>query len=285
MRRAFAEVKNGRSPDKTGIPRERLQENIYKMENKENNKEFTIDIMHILRTLLSRVWIIVIAAVLLGSAGFAYSSFVVSPSYSSQVLLYINNSSVNFGNTSGNITMSDLQASERLVKTYSAILKSRTTLEAVLKNAEMTYTVSQVRSMISTKSVNETEVMKIVVTCGDPYDAALLANSIAEVLPTRVADIIDGASVSVVELAVPNKTPVAPNVFKYTILGFVLGAFAAAVVIAVRAVFDDTLYGEEYILETFDAPILAKVPNLLDLDDEDTGYGYYKAKPSAGAND
>jgi capsular polysaccharide biosynthesis protein len=180
--------------------------------------------------------------------------------------------------------MSDLEASNRLVKTYSAILKSRTTLEEVIKNSELPYTVGQVNSMISTESVNETEVMRVVVTCGDPYDAAIIANSIAEVLPTRVTDIIDGASVSVVELAMPNTVPVAPNIFKYTVLGFILGAFAAALVIAVIAIFDDTIYGEEYILETFDAPILAKVPNLLDVDD-DMGYGYRKAKQSAGTND
>ncbi len=246
------------------------------MENKAKTSKdyYSIDLMHIARTLLHRLWIIILVAVLAATAGFAYSTFVIPPSYGAQVLLYVNNSSINFGNTSFDISASDIQASLSLVNTYSVLLKNRTTLERVIENTGVDYTVAEIAGMISTGSVNETEVMKVVVTCGDPYEAAKIANSIAEVLPVRISEIIDGASMEVVDSAVPVTQKVGPSISRYTFLGLILGALVTTIIIAIVAIMDDTIYNEDYVLENYSYPILAKVPNLLETH-HGSGYGYY----------
>lgn len=247
------------------------------MENKAKTSKdyYSIDLMHIVRTLLRRLWIIILVAVLAATTAFAYSAFVVPPSYGAQVLLYVNNSSINFGNTSFDISASDIQASLSLVNTYSVLLKNRTTLERVIENAGVDYTVAELANMIDTGSVNDTEIMKVVVVCGDPYEAAKIANSIAEVLPTRISEIIDGASMEVVDSAVPVTQPIGPNISRNTLLGFIIGGLVAAIVIAILAIMDDTIYNEDYILENYDYPILAKVPNLLETHNDNYN-GYYK---------
>ena len=246
------------------------------MENKAKTSKdyYSIDLMHIARTLLHRLWIIILVAVLAATAGFAYSAFVIPPTYGAQVLLYVNNSSINFGNTSFDISASDIQASLSLVNTYSVLLENRTTLERVVENAGVDYTVAELAEMITTGSVNETEIMKVVVVCGDPYEAAKIANSIAEVLPTRISEIIDGASMEVVDSAVPVTTKVGPSISRYTLIGLVLGALVTTIIIAIIAIMDDTIYNEDYVLENYNYPILAKVPNLLETH-RDSGYGYY----------
>lgn len=250
------------------------------MENKAKTSKdyYSIDLMHIARSVIHRLWIIILAAVLTAVAGFSYSRFMLKPVYGAQVLLYVNNSSINFGNTSFDISASDIQASLSLVNTYSVLLKNRTTLERVKENAGVDYTVAQLSGMIQTGSVNETEVMKVVVTCGNPEEAARIANSIAEILPKRVAEIIDGASMVVVDEARPVYEKIGPNVSRFTFLGLVIGALISTIIIAIRAIMDDTIYNEDYVLENYDYPILAKVPNLLETH-RGSGYGYYK-KPS-----
>ncbi len=249
------------------------------MENKAKTSKdyYSIDLMHIARTLIHRLWIIILVAVLSATAGFAYSAFVLPPSYGAQVLLYVNNSSINFGNTSFDISASDIQASLSLVNTYSVLLKNRTTLERVKENAKVNYTVAELASMITTSSEQETEIMKVVVVCGDPHEAATIANSIAEVLPQRVGEIIDGASMEIVDGAVPITTPMGPDISKYTILALLVGAFGTALIISIFAIMDDTIYNEDYVLENYDYPILAKVPNLLETHHH-SGYGYYYYK-------
>lgn len=247
------------------------------MENKAKTSKdyYSIDLMHIARSVIHRLWIIILAAVLTAVAGFSYSRFMLKPVYGAQVLLYVNNSSINFGNTSFDISASDIQASLSLVNTYSVLLKNRTTLERVKENAGVDYTVAQLSGMIQTGSVNETEVMKVVVTCGNPEEAARIANSIAEVLPVRVAEIIDGASMVVVDEARPVYEKIGPNVSRFTFLGLIIGALVSTIIIAIRAIMDDTIYNEDYVLENYDYPILAKVPNLLETH-RGLGYGYYK---------
>ncbi len=235
---------------------------------------YTIDLMHIMKVLWKRVWIIALAGVLAAAIGFSYAAFMVTPLYSSSVMLYVNNSSINLGNTSFNITTSDLSASQSLIKTYSVILKNRTTLERVIEKTGVSYSVGSLSGMITAASAQETEIMKVTVTSADPYEAAEIANCIAEVLPARIAEIIDGASMEVVDSAVPNPSKISPNISRYTAIGLVLGLLVSAGILAVVAIMDNTIHDEEYILQTYNFPILAKVPNLMDAGS--AGYGYYK---------
>jgi capsular polysaccharide biosynthesis protein len=117
--------------------------------------------------------------------------------------------------------------------------------------------------MIKYEPSNETEIMRVTVTTTDPYEASRIANTIAEVLPIRIAEIIDGASMEVVDAAVPDLQKVAPSITKYTAIGLFLGVLLCAGVVIVFALLDDTIHDEDYILRTYDYPILGKVPNLI----------------------
>ncbi len=249
--------------------------------NQTNSKEYyTIDIMHILRAIWQRAWIVVLIGVLMAGAGFGWSAFMIQPSYSSSILLYVNNSSINLGNTSFSISASDISASQSLVKTYTELLKNRTTLERVAEKAGVDYSYLTLSKMISAGSSNETEIMKVTVTGPDPYEAAKIANTIAEVLPVRISEIIDGASMEVVDSAVPNLNKVSPSVTKYTALFMMLGVVGTMLVIAVSDMLDDTIHDEDYIIQNYEYPILAKIPNLLGESSKGYGYYYYRKNPS-----
>ncbi len=236
------------------------------MENQErNNREYvTIDVVHILLLLLKRLWLIVFCGVLAAAAGFSIANFAIAPTYSSNIKLYVNNSSISLGNTTFSISSSELTAAQSLVKTYGEILKSRSTLERVIRKTDSNYTWRDLSEMIEYGSSNETEIMRVTVTCEDPYEASRIANTIAEVLPVRISEIIDGASMEVVDSAIPELTKVAPSITRYTAMGFVLGVFLCVAILVILALMDDTIHDEEYVLNTYNYPILGKVPDLMD---------------------
>ena len=178
----------------------------------------------------------------------------------------------------GNVSISSSQilAAQSLVNTYTVILNNRTTYEKVIEVSGVSYTPEQLSKMVKAGPANETEIMKVTVTSTDPYEAAKIANCIAEVLPERIKQVIDGASMEVVDTAVPNLQKVAPSITKYTIVGLILGALGAAAVLAVFALMDDTIHDEEYLLRSYDYPILGKVPNLLNAGNK--SYSYYAQK-------
>lgn len=250
------------------------------MENLErSNKDYyTIDIVHILKSLWNRAWLIILAGFMTAVIGFLFSSFMIAPTYSSSIKLYVNNSSFSLGNTNFSISSSEITAAQSLVRTYGEILGSRSTLERIIEKADVDYTWDQLARMISSAPSNDTEIMKVTVTCKDPYEASKIANTIAEILPIRISEIIDGASMEVVDSAIPKLTKVAPSITNYTAVGMVLGALFAVIILVIKALLDDTVQDEEYLLRTYDFPILGKVPNLEEVGS--SSYAYYsKQKP------
>lgn len=241
---------------------------------------YTIDILHLLKYIWRNVWIVIVAGVVAGAIGFGFSTFLITPKYSSSIMLYVNNSSIEIGKI--DISPSDLTAAQNLVKTYSVILKSRTTLEEVIAETNVSYTYKDLAGMIEASSANDTEIMRITVTTDDPYEAAKIANCIAEVLPERIKEIIEGATMNVVDDAIPILQKVSPSITKYTAVGLFIGAFLAVAVLAVFAMLDDTIHDEEYVLTTYNYPILAKIPDLINSgSDKKYGkYGYYYSRYS-----
>ncbi len=248
------------------------------MEKQEKNIDeyHVIDVIHIAKALWKRIWIIVLSGLWTGVIGFLIAVFLIAPTYSSHVKLYVNNSSFSLGNTSFSISASELTAAQGLVKTYGNILDSRSTYERVIEKAEVNYTWKELSKMVRYSPSNGTEIMMVTVTCEDPYEASKIANTIAEVLPARISEIIDGASMEIVDPAIPELQKVAPSITRYTVIGFILGVLISAVVIIISALLDDAIHDEEYLFRTYDYPILGKVPNLLNVGT--VSYGAYPPK-------
>ncbi len=251
-------------------------------QDKNNRDYYTIDVVHIFKSLWKRVWVIALCGVLMAALGFSMAAFGIEPTYSSDIKLYVNNSSFSLGNTSFSITSSEQTAALNLVKTYGVILDSRSTLLRVIEKAEVDYSWKQLSRMIDYKPANDTEIMQVTVTSTDPYEASRIANTIAEVLPMRINEIIDGASMEVVDSAIPETNKVGPSVSKYTAVGMMLGVVLSVAVLTVLALLDDTIHDEEYVLNTYDYPILGKVPNLLNTGSKSYSYYSQKTPPRAG---
>ena len=250
------------------------------MENKTNANYWTIDIVYMLKVLRHKAWMILLVGVLTAAAGFSIASFAITPTYSSEVLLYVNNasSSSSSGNPNFSISSSEITAAQSLVKTYAEILNNRTTLSKVIEQTGVSYTYEELSGMIKTAPANNTEIMKVTVTATDPYEAARIANGIAEVLPIRVAGIIDGATMEVVSSAVPVLQKVAPSITKFTVYGFVIGIALSIGVVFAFAVLDDTIHSEDYVIQNYECPILARIPDLVNSADKRYGYYYQTQK-------
>ena len=231
--------------------------------NERNAKDYyVIDLAHIVKVIWQRIWIVAFVSFLTTAIGFSMAAFVIPPSYSSSIMLYVNNSSFSVGDLGFSISSSELTAAQSLAKTYTVLLKNRTTLERLINEINTDYTWEDIYDMIESGPVNETEVMQVTVTCGNPYEAQMIANGIAKVLPQRVAEIVEGATMEVVDSAVAETEKVSPSVAVYTAMGFLLGALLSVMVLIIIALMDNTVHDEEYVIRAYDYPILAKVPSL-----------------------
>lgn len=233
------------------------------MENKQfnNREEYTIDLLYLAKALVKKAWFLILMGIIVGALAFGYTSNFMTPMYSSSVLLYVNNSSLSLGNVS--ISASELSAAQSLVDTYVVILNNRTTMEEVAEHAGVDCSAGELMGMVSAEQVNGTEVFRVTVTTDSPQKAKRIANSIAEVLPGRVQDIIDGSSMRIVDSAVVNHNPVSPNITRNTALGVFMGVVLGAVFVVIFALLDDTIRGVDHLTQNYNVPVLAKIPDLV----------------------
>jgi len=246
--------------------------------NKQDRQEyFVIDFVHIFKSVWHRIWVVILAGIIAGGLGFSYARFIVTPMYSSSLMLYVNNSSsITGGKFSFNA--SELTAAQELVETYTVVLTSRTTLTQIAEDAGVAdkYTYPELYSMIKAGSVNDTEVLRVTVTSSDYEEAARIAESITECFPGILADVINGCDMTVVDYPIENSQKVSPYITRYTAVAMIIGALAALIVLVILALLDDTIHDEDYLLKTYDYPILAKVPNLVGGTEKQYAYYYQK---------
>ncbi len=240
----------------------------------DNSTIMEIDMRRIVGKLLGRLWIIVLVGVLCAAMAFGYAYLFQTPMYSASAQLYVNNT---YGEAAPGYSSSQLMAAQDLVRTYVVIMESRSVMDRVKEQTKLDYTYGQLCAMVSAASVNDTEVFKVVVTCPNYHHAALIANAIAEILPERIAQVVEGSSVRVVDYAIESATQISPNYKKYILIGLALGVLLSMAVIVVMDLLDSTIDSEEYLLQNYgELPLLAVVA---DGDNKEKGYykGYYAA--------
>ena len=232
-----------------------------------NMEEDTIDLLELAKAIWKNILIIALVAVLFGSAAFGCTAFLIEPEYEATASLYVNNSSFSFGATSFSISSSDLNASNSLVAVYIYILESRTTMEDVIKQADLTYTPEELSKMVEAKGVNSTGAFEVTVTSTNPSEAELIANTIAKILPDRISEIVDGSSVRIVDYAIIPSHRSGPSVVKNTAIGILAGGFLAAAIVVIRFLMKDSskdmVQSADDLRQMYpDIQVLAMIPDM-----------------------
>lgn len=244
------------------------------MENNENHSGLEIDILHILKVVWSRFWMILLVGVLAGSLAVGYAWFMVTPTYASSIQFYVNNQ---YPDSPG-FSSSQITAGRELVDTYLVVLESRNVLEDVLEMTELDYTYSQLKNMVSAAAVNETEVFTVTVTGTDPEHAYQFADALANILPDKIAAVVDGSAVRVVDYPVKNNNPVGPDYSRYALVGVLAGLFLSLAVVIVNDIMDTRIHSEEYLSTVYkDVPLLAVIPPAGSTGKNGYYKGYYTA--------
>ena len=236
---------------------------------------FTVN--NILDILMRRLWLIVVLVCLGGGVAYTYSEYVLPKKYTSSVTLYVYNQSAN----QQQLTSSDFALSAKLVDTYMVILKSDYVLEKVsdkVKEQNLDYSASSIRSMLSSEAVEETEVFKVSVSTYNKEDAKTIADAIAEIAPDEIIRVVKAGAVEIVDTAKLPSTYSSPNIAKNTIIGIILGMIFACVLSLLLELMNTTIKSREDLVDVHKHPVLAVIPNL----DGATGRSYSYKKRQRG---
>lgn len=224
-----------------------------------NEEVQEIDLIKLFREYLKRWWLIVLCVLIAGGGALFGTKKFVTPLYQASITVYVNNT--RSGEYIDYISGSNLQASQKLVSTYSNIIISDTVLTKVAAKAGKGYTAESLRKLLTTQQISDTELFNVFIRCEDPEEAAYLANTVAKVAPKELEAVVEGSSAKVVDYAKVPEKRYSPNYSRNTILGVLLGLVLSVGYITIRSLLDVRIKEDADLLEMFDIPVLGQIPH------------------------
>lgn len=221
----------------------------------ENNDVVEIDLMEILGLMLHRLWLIALCAAAVGAAAFAVSRYILTEEFQSTTRIYVLNRQ-----NDDTLTYSDVQLGTQLTKDFREIIKSRYVLEQVIEKCGLRESSGSLASRISVDTQSDTRIIAITVTDTNPAMAQYIANELRETAAERIKIVMDIQAVNVVDEANLPAVPSAPRVERWTVIGFLLGAFLCMTVILVHFLLDDTIKTSDDIEKYLGLSTLGMIP-------------------------
>lgn len=220
-----------------------------------------INLKELFEYFVSKLPIIVIAALLTTLVGIAYGLWFQKPMYNSYTTIVLTRTDNGSTTTDGTgITQSDILLNQNLVSTYREIIKSKRILNQVINNLDLNISTDELEKNISVTSEKDTEVIKISVNSSNPTDAKDIANEIERVFSNEIISIYNIKNITIIDYAEEDTTPYNINVPKQIILAFLIGFILACAVIFVTFYFDTTIKSSEEIENKLGLPVLGVVP-------------------------
>lgn len=220
-----------------------------------------INLKELFEYFVSKLPIIVIAALLTTLVGIAYGLWFQKPMYNSYTTIVLTRTDNGSTTTDGTgITQSDILLNQNLVSTYREIIKSKRILNQVINNLDLNISTDELEKNISVTSEKDTEVIKISVNNSNPTDAKDIANEIERVFSNEIISIYNIKNITIIDYAEEDTTPYNINVPKQIILAFLIGFILACAVIFVTFYFDTTIKSSEEIENKLGLPVLGVVP-------------------------
>ena len=218
--------------------------------------ELTIDLGELFRVLLSKIHIIVLAAILMALVAFVGTKLFVTPMYTSVTKMYVLAKDDN--NTSS--TSSNLTAGSMLTKDYMELVKSRPVLEKAISVLNLKMEPEQLAGMITAETPTDTRIMSISVQSSNPKQAKEIADAVRDAVSVQIKEIMSVDSVNTVEEGNLPTSPSSPNTMKNMMLGAVLGFVIAVGIITLIYLLDDTIKTPEDVENYLGLNVLTSIP-------------------------
>lgn len=218
-----------------------------------------ISFKDIFNVIKKSIVVILVVSLLCAVCSYFATTFFVKKTYTSTVKLYV---STDKNGSSSAEDLSSYNYASKLVATYIQMLDTNNFYSAVSDELSEKYTASQLKSMISFKSVEDTEVFKASVVSNSPTESQKIADAVAKTAPSTISEILkNNAELKIVDEATVPKAPTSPNVTKNVIVALLIGLIASLIFAFVRDYFDIKIKYNEEMTTLANLPILAAIPD------------------------
>ena len=218
-----------------------------------------INIKDLLMYFVKKIPVIAMVSFVMLAVGMLYSVLIKQPLYYGDVTLILVQENKNY-NQNSNLTQNDIALNQKLVTTYSEIIKSKRVLNRVIDEMKLDYKTEELAKKINVSSVKDTEIIKIAVSDSNNKEAAKIANKIASVFQNEVTDIYNLENVAVIDSAEVQTEPFNIHVARDSIIFFAVGFVLTVGIYFVIYYFDTSIKSVEEVEKELGVPVIGTIP-------------------------
>lgn len=240
-----------------------------------------LDLRDYLKIITKRLWLIITIVITATVATGVVNYLFLHPIYEASTKLIVNKTSesVNIQQLNSDVINTNL----RLIDTYKEIIKTPAIMDLVAQQyPDLKLDAENLIKKVKVSSVNNTQVMTLIVQ--DPsYDkAANIANAVSKVFKQEIPKIMKVDNVSILNEAkrVDDPVPVKPNKNLNLAISFVVSLMTALGIVFLLEFLDDTIKSEADVEQVLGLPTLTAIARIKP---EDLG-SQGEAKKEAGGH-
>lgn len=220
--------------------------------------EEEIDLKEIFFMFWNKKLIIILIVSIFAMIGVVYTKTIIKPDYEAKTtLVLVRNTSNNQDET---ITQTEINLNQKLVATYTELIKTDKVLRQVIANTGIDTNENSLRQRLSVKLVTTTQLIEISITDENPENTVLIADEIAKVFIEEVNQIYGINNINVVDSAKLPTKPYNINHKKDVIIFSAIGVIVAFGYVMVANMLDTTIKTSEQTEKRLGLTVLASIP-------------------------
>lgn len=219
-------------------------------------EEQTMNITDVFKILKRRFKLLISITILITALSVFISYFLITPKYEASTKLFIGKTE-----TSGETyNQNDILMYQKLMKTYSEIIKTKDLMEDALKNVGTSDNPEEALLKLTVTPSSDTQILKISFKDSNPIYAADMVNAITNEFINKSNSLVKNANITIIEkVTVPNKA-ISPQKGSNVIVGVLLGIILGILVIFLQEFLDNTFKNKREVEQYLNIPVLGVIP-------------------------
>ncbi|MNZ61567.1 Capsular polysaccharide type 8 biosynthesis protein cap8A [compost metagenome] len=224
-----------------------------------------LDLRDYFQIVRKRLWLIVSIVVLVCGVAGVYSLYIKNPVYEASTKIIVNQTPTQ--SAAAQLDLNQINTNIQLINTYKEIIKTPAILDIVTRDyPQFNITAEELLKKVNVSSVNNTQVMTLVVRDNSYQRAAEIVNAISLVFKDEIPNLFNVENVSILNEAKVNPLieprPVEPNVLMNMAIAFIVSLMIGLGIAFLLEYMDDTLKTEADIEKYLGLPTIAMITRL-----------------------
>jgi capsular polysaccharide biosynthesis protein len=213
-----------------------------------------IDLLELFQLFMDNLFLIIGLSVIGFILAFAYTTFLVKPTYSSESTVFIQPTV-----KENQVSASDLTTNQKLTATYTQIAKSNKVLDQVWPSFRTELTKKQISSAVTIKSIGDTQIISFSAITNDPRLSMSLVNNVVDVFMLEVKDIMEIDNLTILDRGQLNEDKVGPNTTINVVIGTMLGFMLGVGIALLKMLLNRTIQTRYDAEKLLNLPVLGEI--------------------------